>query len=278
MRRTLAASVIAVIAGIGLAIGGAAGTALARTGPAFQSPEQAGYAVAGAHFTGVEAWVRLPPAARFAREVGQVGVSAQVLTPRLIIDLKATTCSTSTCRPGGRPVLRSYRVQAAVYNRSSHALICSTAASGSRACPNVPSSFRNYRVRPGKKVQLYIIYSPPWNFLFLSVGAAQYNLPVRKNSAFVQARLGVEFGANPWSSVPVRAPRTPIAITTFSRPNPPPFWAEVITANGSSGGIAGWWAHRPVTMTRNGRPGGKLAARPGKLSDHGYRFTVYLEP
>ncbi|MHB1434410.1 MAG: hypothetical protein ACYCVZ_20125 [Streptosporangiaceae bacterium] len=278
MRRTLAASVISVIAGIGLAIGGAAGTALARTGPAFRSPEQAGYAVSGARFTGVEAWVRLPPAARFAREVGQLGVSAQVMTSRLVIDLKATACSTTTCRPGGRPVMRSYRVQVSVYNRSSHALICSTAASGSRECPNVPSSFRNYRVRPGKKVQLYIIYAPPWRFLFLSVGDAQYNLPVSRHSAFTQANLGVEFGATPWSSVPFRAPRTPIAITTFGRPKPPPYWAEVITANGSSGGIAGWWAHHAVTMTRNGRPGGAPEARPGVLSDHGYRFTVYLEP
>ena len=278
MRRTLAAAVISVIAGVGLAIGGAAGTALARTGPAFRSPEQAGYAVSGAHFTGVEAWVTLPTAAGFAREVGQLGVSAQVMTQRLIVDLKATTCTTSTCRPGGRPVRRSYRVQVAVYNRSSHALVCSTAASGSRECPKVPSSFRSYRVRPGSKVQLYIIYAPPWDFLFLSVGAAQYNLPVHKHYAFTQARLGVEFGANPWSRVPFRSPRTPIAITTFGRPKPPPYWAEVITADGSSGGIAGWWTHHPVMMTRNGRPDGAPEARPGALSDHGYRFTVYLEP
>jgi hypothetical protein len=86
----------------------------------------------------------------------------------------------------------------------------------------------------------------------------------------------VEFGVTPWSPAPIRRPGRPITVATFDRPRPPPDAAEVATVGGSTGGIASSrWAHQVVEAT-----GAKdrVQARPGRLFDDGYGFTVYLEP
>ncbi len=123
-----------------------------------------------------------------------------------------------------------------------------------------------------------LTYDPPYRFAFASANGYEYNYQVPSASVFGQARLGVEFGATPWSTVGYRAPKATVPLVTFDRPRPPPYAAEIVTANGSTGGISSWWTDHRVTMTRDGSPGKRAEAAASRLSDGGYRFTVYLEP
>jgi hypothetical protein len=269
--------VIAVLACAATVLVAAAGSAAASTGKTLTSPEQAGYAVTGAHFIAAETWVKLPDPAQFSHEIGQVSVSVQLMASKRLIDLTATACTDATCRAGGKPVTHKYRLQLAVYNRATHVLICSTSAPGSLRCPQVPKSWNTARLAIGHVVQLSLVYPPPHYLVFAAVNAHQYSYPVSTSSVFSQARIGAEFGSTPWARASFRAPRKAVAVATFGRPAPPPYWAEFAATKGSGGGIASWWAHHSVRTT-GGSSGKRLEAEPGALRDDGYEFTVDLEP
>lgn len=254
-----------------------AGGAVASTGPAFASPEQAGYAVTGARFTVAETWVKLPDAARFAGEIGQLAVSVQLWTSASVIDLTATACTDASCRAGGAPQERRYRLELAVFSRATGALVCSTSAAGSLRCPQVPPAWNQARIAPGRVAALALSDPPPHTVLFASVNDQLYFYPLGTTTFFGQARIGVEFGPTPWAHASFRAPRKAIAVAQFDRPPPPPYAAEIATASGSAAGIASWWAHHQVLMT-GGSSGRRLEATTSGLWDDGYGFTVYLEP
>jgi len=254
--------------------------ALASTGPALRSTEQAGYSVTGAHFELVESWMKLPEASRFAREIGRLSVSAQLWTKRLVFDLRFTACTDASCRPGGRPETHRYRMEFTVYKRNTGALVCSTSAPRASRCPGTGRNWAHQRCRPGRNAQFALVADP--RVVNLNIGgsgcdAALAYYPVALHANFWQARLGVEFGVTPWAHVPFRRPGRRIALVSFDRPTPPPNSAEIATLSGSTGGIAGWWTHHEVKMTRNGASG-SAEARPGKLWDQGYGFTVFLVP
>ncbi len=255
-----------------------AGDVAASTGPASDSPEQAGYAVTRARFTVAETWVRLPDPARFAGEVGRLSMSVELQTSRLIMDLSVTACTDASCTAGGRPAAHQYRLEFAEYRRATHALVCSTSAPGSQRCPGVPASWNRARIRAGQVAAMAISYPIPYDALFLYVNDQSYlDFPVGAGTVFGQASLGVEFGTTPWSRASFRAPRRAMAVASFDRPTPPPYAAEFATLNGSAGGIASWWADHRVRMT-GGSSGKVRLAAPGALFDDGYGFTVYLEP
>jgi hypothetical protein len=254
-----------------------AGSAVASTGPAYTSPGQAGYAVTGAHFTVAETWVRLPDAAQFSSEIGELRVSVQLWSSASVIDLTATACTDASCRAGGKPEERRYRLEFAVYSRATGALVCSTSAAGSLRCPQVPKAWNDARIAPGHVAALALSCPTPHNALFASVNDQLYFYPLGTSTVFGQARIGAEFGATPWTPASFRAPRKAIAAARFDRPPPPPYAAEIGTASGSAAGIASWWAHHQVRMT-GGSSGRRLEATASALWDDGYGFTVYLEP
>src|SRR6266700_1219150 len=114
---------------------GTASTALASVGPQFFSPEQAGYAATGAHFKYVQTSVKLPDASQFATNVAGFGFSVQLRTKFRVVVLGLSNTTT----PG------DYSAAVAVFNRTTHSLICST-ASASKPCPNVPSGWTSGKV------------------------------------------------------------------------------------------------------------------------------------
>ena len=255
-----------------------AGNAAASAGPAFNSPEQAGYEVTGARFTVVETWVRLPSPAKFAGQVGRLSMSVELQTSSLIVDLSVTACADPSCRAGGRPASPRYRLEFAVYRRATHALVCSTSAAGSQRCPGVPASWNRARIAAGRVAMMSVTYPVPHDALLVSVNDQDYTyFPVATHTVFGQASIGVEFGTTPWARASFRAPRKAMAVASFGRPPPPPYWAELVTRSGSSGGIASWWADHRVRMT-GGSSGQAVQAAPGALFDDGCGFTVYLEP
>lgn len=252
-------------------------SAAAKTGPAWASPAEAGYAFGGAHFEGIQTWVKLPDAARYAGYVGQVTVSAQLWTSDELIDVTATACTDSTCQPGGTAQELKYRRQLAVYRLPSATLVCSTSAAGSQRCPGVPQAWSDARMPPGQLMMISLGHPSTSFDLFTEVGNQAYQYPVSQEIVFVQARFSVEFGATPWAAAAFRAPRTAIRIAEFDRLTPPPYAAEITTVDGSGGGFDGWWTRHEVPMT-SGASGAHAEAAPGRLWDDGNGFTVYLEP
>jgi hypothetical protein len=277
------------IAAAGIVLANPASSAMAVARSSHVASGDAGYVVTGSRLGTVETWVTLPHASRFAHVLGRLGVTVQVWTSAIVLDLKADACTDTTCRPGGRPVSRDYRLEFSVYNRKTRALICSTSAAGRLRCPGVPRAWNTAKFAPGHAFMLAMVYTVPWDFVFASAdvedtsGGQAYNFPVMQNvptkptKDFSQARIGVELGASPWASVPMRAPKGAIKLASFDRPAPPPYAAEIVALSGRAGGIAAaWWGHHAIRATAESSA--RSAAKPGALWDDGYGFTVDLEP
>jgi hypothetical protein len=241
----------------------------------------AGYSVTGEHLSEIETWVTLPRPWRFARYAGRIGVSLQLWTSTEVIDFLVSACTDATCKAGGPSAHHWYHEQFAVYDRPTHRLICSTAATGAQRCPATQGvslrQFRSTTFRPGSTIDPVLAYPLPYNLITASVGpwfAYQVpSLPHYKPALnFTQARITAEFGTSPWATPDFRAPASRLRVMSFDRPAPPPYAAEVGNVNGKAAGFAGpWW--RPHKLTT--RPGRGYATASG-LWDDGYGFTVYL--
>ena len=265
------------LAAAGAAVTMVAGSAAASTGRAYYAPDQAGYTATGAYFREVEVNAWLPDASRFSREIGRLGFSLEMLTPALVMDLSIYACTDSTCRPGGRPVTNRYRLAFKVYSRSTHALICSTAAS---SCPSVPLSWNNARFSPGHRVGLSLFYDNNYGGdLQVGAGGHAYSgyVPGQGVVLINQARIGVELGSTPWTTVPFRAPASEMRLASFGVPVGPPYEAEIVTYKKHASCLNSWWTRHQVEMTSNGTPGPAVEARPHGLSNLGCNFGVYLE-
>ncbi len=254
-----------------------AGSAAASTGPAYYAPDQAGYTATGAHFKVVEVNAWLPDASRFSREIGRLGFSLEMRTPAKVIDLTIYACTDSTCRPGGRPVTNRYRLAFKVYNRSTHAVICSSAIA-TPTCPQVNGAWNKARFAPGHTVGLELLYQQDAGLMLVSVGGQRY-LDYMPGAGLLinQARIGVELGGTPWSTVPFRAPARETRLASFGVPVGPPYEAEFATYQGQTSCLNSWWARHQLEMTSNGTSGPAVEARPHGLSNLGCNFGVYLE-
>jgi RimJ/RimL family protein N-acetyltransferase len=202
-----------------------AAAASASTGAPVYSPEQAGYAATGAHFKVAEVWVKLPDASRFAHELGSLSVSVQLWTAASVMDLRASACTDTTCRPGGKPVTRRYHLDFTVFSRSTGAPVCSTS---NKTCPGVPASWNSARFAPGRTMALSLFYDPKAGSFFASANSQSYdNYFPGPGLIFNQARIGVETGATPWSRTPFRAPAVQVRLATFGIPPGPAQAAEI---------------------------------------------------
>jgi hypothetical protein len=254
-----------------------AGGAAASTGGPAYSKEQAGYSVTGARFKEVEVNFRLPDAGRFAAETGQVGLSVQLWSKHLVVDLRLAACSDASCQPGGKPADREYRLAFTVYSRSTRAVLCSTAAS---SCPEVPASWNRARYHSGRSVSLVLFFDPNADYFQASApGQDYFAYNPGASAVFNQSRIGVEFGATPWAVTPMRVPAHRTAVATFGVPVGPPYEAEFATYSGRAGCVSSpWYVYHRVQMTSNGSAAGRLVAGPLGLSNLGCNFTVYLRP
>ncbi len=267
MKRILSL-VAGVLAALGLVLG-TASTALASVGPQFFSPEQAGYAATGAHFKYVQTSVKLPDASQFATNVAGFGFSVQLRTKFRVVVLGLSNTTT----PG------DYSAAVAVFNRTTHSLICST-ASASKPCPNVPSGWTSGKVS-----------FPPGDTVFL---VAQYRRAIGVDQFFVsdqtsgvqlfyggyapgtgklyrQARVGAEFAADPFSTFAYTPPGTETHLVTFKN-------CVLITYGGSISSFTSSWTRHKVITTSDGTSTGTVEVRPHGLFNFGQNFGVFLEP
>lgn len=206
-----------LVAVITLTVIGTTGSAAASTGGPAYSKEQAGYSVTGARFRQVEVNFRLPDAGQFAAETGQAGLSVQLWSKHLVVDLRMAACTDASCQPGGKPADREYRLDFTVYSRSTRAVVCSTAAN---TCPDVPASWNRLRYHSGRKVALTLVWVPSTDYFFpYGPGSPFFAYTPGTKPVFTQGRIGVEFGATPWTVTAVKLPahRTAVATCELSR-------------------------------------------------------------
>jgi hypothetical protein len=270
----LALSLVCV-AGAASASSAAPGNATATHTPS----ADAGYSVTGKHLGEVETWVTLPQPWRFARYAGRIGVSLQLWTSTEVIDLLVSACTDATCKRGGPAAHDWYHERFSVYDRATHELICSSAATGTLNCAGQGSSgFKSWKFRPGRTISPVLDYPLPYNQIMAAGGPWYYYLvpalPGNKPALnFTEARITAEFGLSPWAAPDLRAPPHALRVMSFDRPKPPPYAAEVANLNGNASGfVASWWSHHKLTTS----PGHGYATASG-LWDEGYGFTVYLK-
>jgi hypothetical protein len=269
MRSRAIVAVVSALGSLGVILALAA-PAAAATGPPFFSTEQAGYVATGARFQYVQSTIRLPNAANFASEVAGFGVSAQLRTKFRVVVLGVSNSTTAG----------NYNAAVAVFNRTTHALICSTAASGAQQCPNVGSRWTDGSVSfaPGDDVTLAITYdrSTGRDHFFVddeTTGVelfySGYAPGTGKN--YTQARVGAEFAASPWDTFTYTAPAAETHLVTFRD-------SFLVTYSGSQSTFASWWTRHKILTTSDGSSTGTVEARPHNLFNFGANFGVFLEP
>jgi hypothetical protein len=247
-----------------------AAPAAATVGPPYYSPEQAGYVATGARFQLVQSEVRLPNAANFATEVADFGVSVQLWTRYRVLVMGVSNSTTAG----------NYHAAVAIFNRRTHALICSTAASGAQRCPHTGSNWTNGSVSfpPGDNVMLDIVYDRATgrdNFfvqdLTAMVALAYHGYAPGTGQNYRQARVGAEFAASPWGSFSYTPAIAETHLVSFLN-------NDLGTYSGHHSSFASWWTRHKILATSNGSSTGTVEVRPHNLYHFGANFGVYLQP
>jgi hypothetical protein len=262
----------------------AAGAASAATAPAFGSPEQAGFAAAGAgaQFRYVQAVVTLPNASKFASEIGGFGVSVQLWSGKSVAVLGISNSTTAGSYSAAVAMFDPTQPNLNVYPNG---LVCSTAGAGSQLCPGTPTDWTDGSVAfsPGATIFISAFYDRATGGTMFLVKDPQaneflsYTFASGKGISWREARVGAEFGCSPFAScsgsspVPYNAPPSPVHLVKFSG-------IRLTTYSGHRAGLRSWWLHAKVLWTRNGSISGAVNARPHSLFDGGTAFNVYLEP
>jgi hypothetical protein len=252
--------------------------AYAKTSPAEYSSDQVGYAATGANFLSVEINATMPRASQFARYVGRIGLSVQLWSARTVIDLSASACTDATCSPGGSPASRKYRLNLAVYDRKTKALICSTAAASSaRRCQGAPASWNRYRLAAGQVESLWLEYDTTAGWI--AVDGTGISAVIRQPGlgTMRQARIAAEFGQTPFAATSYRHPQTKLLLMKLGVPPGPPYEAEFQLANTRTYCMGAWKGQHKLDLTRNGAAGHREASQTA-TSYYGCNFSVYLEP
>jgi hypothetical protein len=269
MRSRAIVALVSALGSVGVVLA-LATPAAAAVGPRFFSPEQAGYVATGARFKLVQTEVRLPNAANFATEVAGFGVSVQLWTRYRVLVLGVSNTTTAG----------NYHPAVAIYNRRTHALICSTAASGAQRCPHTPSGWTDGSVSfaPGENVMLAINYDRSTGrdgfvvqdqAAMIGLGYLGYAPGTGQN--YRQARVGAEFAASPWGHFSYTPPAAETHLVGFLN-------NVLVTYGGSVSTFSSWWTRHKILATSNGTSTGTVEVRPHNLYHFGGNFGVYLQP
>ncbi len=183
----------------------------------------------------------------------------------------AATCRDPlTCAVAGR-----YSPAVAVFNSSTHALVCATA--GSTLCQGTPASWLNGSVSypSGHSVQESIFYNTITGNLTFTVTdltaltSSGFTLTIGTGVSFKQVRIGTEFGNDPWSApASFTAPPTKTKLAVFSN-------GRLTNYKGTHFGFSGYFTTSKLIMTG---PGSVTEANVGPLNSAGNGFTTFLVP
>ena len=232
----LAGVMIAALASVAFV----AGTAGASTGAATATKEQAGYQVTGAQFAGIHGTVYLRNASQYAGSIAGLGQSVQLWGGGKVY---VFGISNSTVSGPWSPAF-------AVFDSTTHALLCSTA---NATCPDVPASWTSgtANVATGQYIRISAFYSKATGQINVTVAPASsglttsYSYHAGTGISFKEARIGTEFGADPWSAPAFTAPASRLKTASFAS-------AGIVNYLGKSHPLTGYWLTSPLAMTGSG--------------------------
>jgi hypothetical protein len=263
-RLTRLAALTAAAVALALPAGLMAATASAATGKVTPTKEEAGYQFTGAQFRYAQATVYLRNASQYSAYVGGLGQSVQFWGGGDVYVLGVSDTTSSS----------PYSPAVAVFNNSTHALVCATA---NNTCAGTPSSWTSGSVSypPGRSVQEKIFYNTGNGDLTFTVNdltaktSSGFTMNIGTGVSFKEVRIGTEFGDDPWtppSSFTAPAAQTKVAAFSGGR---------LTNYKGTRYGLSGYFTTSPLIMTG---AGSVVEADVGALNSTADGFSIYLEP
>jgi hypothetical protein len=262
-RRLLATAVVPAAVAAAVLAGPAA--ASASTGPRYASAEQTGYAATGAQFGYLTASVYLRKPAQYAGVVGQYSHTIQLWSSGLVAVFGASASTSGS----------AYTPYVHIFDATSHQLLASDPNAlwcDQGNCGPAIGSFAagdtlRFQAEYGDGDLSFAVVDHAAGTLFT---ASPYT--VGTGVSFTQARVGTEFGSDPWTAPPSYthpAAWTKIAVYTKVR---------LITYNGKSSSLASWFPHHKIFMV--GVTGSLIdvKAAPTDLTGGGAAFQDWLAP
>jgi hypothetical protein len=263
-RLTRLAALTAAAVALALPVGLTAATASAATGKVIPTKEEAGYQFTGAQFRYAQASVYLRNASQYSAYVGGLGQSVQFWGGGNVYVLGVSdTTSTSPYSPA-----------VAVFNNSTHALVCATA---NNTCAGTPSSWTSGSVSypSGRSVQEEIFYNTGNGNLTFTVNdltaktSSGFTMNIGTGVSFKEVRVGTEFGDDPWTPPSsFTAPAAQTKLAAFSS-------GGLTNYKGTRYGFSGYFTTSPLIMTG---AGSVIEADAGALNSTADGFSTYLEP
>jgi hypothetical protein len=241
-----------------------AGSAVAATGgkdPA--TPEQTGYRLTNGQFRYAHEQVYLRNASQYSGSIAGLGQSIQFWgNNRVFVLGVSNSASTGPWSPA-----------VAIYNQTTHALICSTA--GATPCPGTPQSWLSGLSYPvGTTVVISTFYDTlqgTLGFTVRNVGtgnATTFTWDAGTGISFGQVRMGTEFGNDPWTPPSFTAPASQLKTAAFTN-------AGVTNYKGNKHSLVSYFTTARLTMTG---AGSVLEADASNITQGGTAFNTFLVP
>ena len=155
-----------------------------------------------------------------------------------------------------------YSPAVAVFNNSTHALVCATA--GTNPCAGTPAGWTSGAVSypVGHSVQEQIFYNTGNGDLTFTVKdltaatSSGFTMNIGTGISFKEVRIGSEFGATPWSPPTFTPPAAQVKVAAFSG-------GQLTNYKGTKYGFSGYFTTSPLIMTG---PGSVTEANAGPLN------------
>lgn len=252
---------------VALLLAGPAGLAVtaasAATGSTVPTVEEAGYQFTGAQFRYAQASVYLRSASQYSTSVAGLGQSVQFWGGGDVYVLGVSDSTTAS----------PYSPAVAVFNNSTHALVCATA---NGTCAGTPASWTSGAVSypAGHSVQEEIYYNTGNGDLTFTVNdltaktTSGFTMNIGTGVSFKEVRIGSEFGDTPWSAPAFTAPAAQLKVAAFSG-------GQLTNYKGTKYGFSGYFTTSPLAMTG---PGSVTEANAGALTSTADGFSTYLVP
>jgi hypothetical protein len=131
---------------------------------------------------------------------------------------------------------------------------------------------------PGYGLGLSISYNPTNGLLAMEEDYGDPDLPSFMSSytvtgqSFTQARVGTEFGSDPWTAPSSYTPPASYSkVAAFSN-------VALTTYSGHTSTLWSWWVHHPLLANTEQQSGSDWVAVPTNLSNGGASFSTYFVP
>src|ERR1700729_2590353 len=242
----------------------AAASASAATGKVIPTKEEPGNQFTGPQFRYAQAAVYLRNASQYSASVAGLGQSVQFWGGGAVYVLGVSdTTSTSPYSPA-----------VAVFNNSTHALVCATS---NNTCAGTPSSWTSGSVSypSGRSVQEEIFYNTGNGDLTFTVNdlaaktSSGFTMNIGTGVSFKEVRIGTEFGDDPWTPPSTfTAPAAQTKVAAFSG-------GGLTNYKGTRYGFSGYFTTSPLIMTG---AGSVTEADVGALNSTAGGFSTFLEP